>query len=78
LGEIGTNEYSDVGRLIKEKTMAAMKSYLESDQAKSQIHSAVVQGVNQALEGMSEGVKGQIIDTALKGMTDALTGQRRR
>jgi hypothetical protein len=78
LGEIGTNEYSDLGRMIKEKSMAAMRDYLASDHAKSQIHASVVQGVNAALEGMSEGVKGQVIDTALKGMVSALEGRNRR
>jgi hypothetical protein len=78
IGEIGTDKYSDLGRLVNEKMIAAMKDYLETDNAKSQIRSAVIQGVNAALEGMSEAVKGKVVDVALGGMVKALENKQNR
>lgn len=79
LSEISSDQYSAVGRMIREKLAATTKDYLETPEAKTLMRTSVEEGVKSAFDGPSftSEVKGRVTDLALKGLTESLSSRIR-
>lgn len=76
LSGIKTDEYSSLGRLVKDKAEKMLKEYLGSDEITASFRVAIRQGVDEAMKKMPEEIKGRVVDLALEVMTKSL-GVRR-
>jgi hypothetical protein len=78
LGEISSNEYGSVGRMVREKAEKAMKEHLKTDEAKQLIAACVRRATNQTAQNLDERLATELTQTCIRAVTKALTEEQRR
>lgn len=73
LSSITENEYSGLGRQVKDKAEECMREYIKQEQPQRLIEAAVARGVNEAAQKLDAEVRNKVVEIALNGVHKALT-----